>query len=164
MNLHCRRAILAAVLGAALGTGCGDEDVLSVVPDDIFEPNDSIQQFLDGDNNPLADMTGQSGISLQTSHGQTANVTVLDSVDFFKLTTVAGGTLVVTCTFTSAVGDIDLSLWDDAGVLVSGTTVTPDATGKTLELAPAAAGIVYYVRVELQSGEGNTYDRMWEVL
>ncbi len=163
MNLHFRRAIVAAVLGAALGAGCGDEDVLSVIPDDIFEPNDSIQQFLDGDNNPSADMTGLSGTSLVSAHGQTANVTVLDSVDFFRLTTDGVGTLVVTCTFVAAVGDIDLSLWDDVGVLVPGTTVTPDATGKALDLSGVTSGTVYYVRVELQSGEGNTYDLMWEV-
>lgn len=163
MNLRFRRTIVAAVLGAALAAGCADEDVLSVIPDDIFEPNDSIQQFLDGDNNPLADMTGLSGKWLLTEYGQTANVTMLDSVDFFKLTTDAGGTLVVTCEFAAVAGDIDISLWDAAGVLVPGTNVITDPAGKTLDLSLVTAGTVYYVRVELQSGEGNTYNLMWEV-
>ncbi|MHC4202031.1 MAG: hypothetical protein ACYSU0_18735, partial [Planctomycetota bacterium] len=161
MNLHFRRAIVAAVLGAALAAGCGDEDVTSVIPDDIFEPNDSIQQFIDGKNNPLADMTGFSGSSLVSRHGQTANVTVLDSVDFFKLTTDFSGTLVVTCTFTAAVGDIDISLWDETAFEVLGTTVVPDAGGKTLSLSFVTAPTVYYVRIALASGEGNTYDLMW---
>jgi predicted RNA-binding protein with TRAM domain len=80
------------------------------------------------------------------------NIHAANNEDFYRLTTVGSGNLVVSLSFTHAFGDVDLQLLDSAGNVLATSDGIGDAESVT---RPVAAGEVYHVRVYGFSGNTN---------
>jgi hypothetical protein len=118
-------------------------------PDDNYEEND--------DYTSAYDLTLQKGVWLSTINGGG----VANDDDFYEILLDINTTqLQVDCTFVDALGDIDLAIWDAAGLRVTSATSTTD--NETIRYNVAPGGGTYYIRVYPFSGVGNTYDLMWD--
>ena len=143
---------LLAVVAAAVVAGCAEE-VLQIIADDPYEPNDTIAEARDNPDALLAEgYTISDGV-----------VTSGDRYDFFRIEVPAGAaSLTVVCAFANALGNIDLFLWRDGDASpLYYSTGTGD--GETLSGVAVSPG-TYYIEVRLVPVTGlkvTTYGLSW---
>jgi CSLREA domain-containing protein len=132
------------------GTAIVDIGAVELIPDDNYEPNNTLETAYD--------ITGDEKTWLEDIDG----LGVANNPDWYKLETGSGyENLIINLQFTHADGDIDMRLYDASGNYI---TDADSETDNELIETPAPAGI-YYLQVYPFSGSlnaGNTYDLWWD--
>lgn len=144
-----RKSAVALLLAGLLAmAGCKIE--LAFTPlGDFYEPNDDT-----GSAYPLAVNTWLSddwGLGVQDGDD-----------DYYELTVTAGNTdIIIDCTFSDVLGDINLVLYNSSGTPIATATTITDNEQIIIDVGTAGT---YYLIVEIWgTPQGNSYDLKWEV-
>ncbi len=125
------------------------DDTAPSVTDDNYEQNDSPVDAYD--------LTAQDGVWLSTIAG----MGIQSDYDWYEIY-VPGGSerVVIECTFTHALGNINIQLWNSTYDGLWGSITTTD--DEYIDYIVPSAG-TYYILV-YGDDAGNTYDLMWDAL
>lgn len=131
------------------GTAIVDIGAVELIPDDNYEPNNTLETAYD--------ITGDEQTWLEDIDG----LGVANNEDWYKIETGSGfENLMVNLQFTHADGDLDLILHDSNGIEIARSTSVTDDEQINI---PAPEGS-YYLEVYPYSSSdaGNTYDLWWD--
>ena len=134
MRGPAKTAYLAVIFSALIAPGCL-EDLLEFVPDDSYEPNNSIAQA-----EPITDSTTFTDAFM-----------IFDSIDHYVFTTSGAGNIEVLVTPLGWGADCTAALLLDDGVTEVGTVVV---AGDLITITHNGVGSAetFYIRVERADG------------
>jgi hypothetical protein len=131
------------VVTTLFASGCSEEDLLALIPDDRYEPNDRVESAYD--------MTGTDVTN--------ASVTYIDAVDYFTFQTPADvdGGVEITCTLVPGAFTLRLLSMDETEL----ESVDGQAGVALIDTSAVSPETWYLIHVELlqpMEGDTSSYD------
>ncbi len=124
------------------------DDIIPSAVDDAYEPNDL----------PISayDLTSYDGVWLSTIAGLGIQL----DFDCYEIYVPVGSErVVIECTFTHSLGDVNIQLWNTTGGITASFSTTDD---EYIDFIVPSAGTHYII--VYGDNSGNTYDLMWDAL